>query len=80
MLEAFRGIREQAALVSQPILAVHGAKDAVCPLAFTQRFLNTCASSDKTLKVFPDALHDIMHDVEKGDVFEVILAWLEAKS
>ena len=80
MLEAFRLIRNQEAQLSQPIFAVHGARDEVCPLTFVQRLLDNCGSQDKTLKVYPDALHDTLHDYDKDEICQDIVAWLDART
>lgn len=78
MLSAFEKIAASESTLAQPLLATHGEKDNVCSLAMVRRLMANCASTDKELKVYPDGLHDLLHDYEKADVRSDILEWMAA--
>mmetsp|Transcript_3652 Transcript_3652/g.7120 ORF Transcript_3652/g.7120 Transcript_3652/m.7120 type:complete len:289 (-) Transcript_3652:194-1060(-) len=58
--------------VTLPILAVHGTKDNIAPMAAVERLLREAGSSDKTMKPYEGAFHELVHGPEKTDVFNTI--------
>lgn len=43
-------------------------------------FFETLASSDKTLFLYPEAHHDLLHDTDQPKVLADVTAWLEERS
>ena len=39
-----------------------------------------CASSDKTLHIYPGLYHEIFNEPEKEEIFNEILAWLDERT
>ena len=79
MLQAFEMIRRDASRVECPIIAFHGARDRVCPLAAVQRLLDSgVASEDTRLVTLPEGLHDILHDPEGPEIRAGMVEWMDA--
>jgi alpha-beta hydrolase superfamily lysophospholipase len=70
---------EAAAGMRLPLLVMHGDDDGLADLAATKRFAERIGSEDKELKVWPGGRHELLNEVEKLEVREHILGWLEAR-
>lgn len=62
--------------MSLPIFLGHGAKDEITDPKGTQAYYDNCGSTQKTIKIYPDLLHEI-HNETKEDK-EKVLADLKA--
>lgn len=61
-------------------LILHGGDDRIVPNDYSKWFYNNIASDDKTLKIYPDAYHEIMNErVEKQEVFNDIINWMNER-
>ena len=77
MLQCFAMVREGAPNLACPVIAFHGEQDHVCPLdAVRHLFDSVISSQDKTLKTFPDGLHDLEHDAEAPEVHQTMEQWI----
>jgi len=63
--------------ITVPILILHGAIDTLTPPAGSQTLYDGVGSSDKTLKFYPNLLHEIHNEPEQGEVFADMTAWLD---
>lgn len=65
-----------------PVLIMHGALDKVtCPKVSSELYFK-CSSSDKTLKIYPNCWHALLHDEleEEGrEVYTDLVQWLDAR-
>ncbi len=66
--------------VSLPILVLHGTADRLTNPEGSKEFHARAASTDKTLKVYPDFFHDLLHEptAARATVVADVTAWLEA--
>lgn len=75
---AARRARAGVASLKIPLLVLHGAADAYVNPSGSQLAYERAASTDKTLKLYPNLRHEIMNEPEKYEVLADIAAWLEA--
>jgi acylglycerol lipase len=63
-----------------PVLAVHGADDAVADTAATREFVDSIGSADKTLSIIAGGRHSLLDDPpSNAEALQTILAWLERR-
>jgi len=67
---------EHAAEFPLPLLLMHGAADPITSAAASREFAAR-AGNKITLKVWPDMYHEIHNEPAKGEVFKVMLDWLD---
>jgi acylglycerol lipase len=79
MLRANERIRQEFSLMKLPLLILHGAADKVTMPAGSQFFRDTAGSSDKTLKIYPGAAHDLLNDTDRVQVLSDITEWIDAR-
>ena len=65
--------------ISTPLLVLQGADDKLVSPEGGTAVYNLAQSSDKELEVYPGALHDLLHEKQKHDVFARIRSWLDAR-
>ena len=75
---AARSARAGVTSLKMPLLVLHGAADAYVNPSGSQLAYERAASTDKTLKLYPNLRHEIMNEPEKYEVLADIAAWLEA--
>jgi alpha-beta hydrolase superfamily lysophospholipase len=61
----------------EPILILHGAADQVTPPEGSKELYERTPSSDRTLHVYPNLVHDLVHEPEKAQVISDIVDWTE---
>lgn len=64
--------------IKVPLLVLHGEKDEVTPPEGSKTLVGLAASQDKTLKLYPNLVHDLVHEPEKQQVIADIQAWIDA--
>lgn len=73
-------VLERAASIDLPMLLQHGGADKMASPAGTQAVFAALGSSDKTLKVYDGAYHEILSDYGKEQVIADMLEWLGARA
>ena len=62
-----------------PVLIMHGAMDKVtCPKVSSELYFK-CSSTDKTLKIYPNCWHALLHDEleeENNEIYTDLVQWL----
>lgn len=64
--------------VDTSFLIVHGLKDALTNPDGSKEMQATAVAKDRTLKLYTDSYHDLLHEPEKKEVTKDILEWLES--
>lgn len=77
VIRAVDRIREHAAELDVPVLALHGTADEVTPPEGSKELVEA-ARGDKTLKLYASLYHDLLHEPERAAVVADIVAWLDA--
>lgn len=65
--------------IKLPLLILHGEADTVTDPAGARALLERAASTDKTLRTFGPALHDLLHEPEAAEVTREIVAFVSAR-
>jgi alpha-beta hydrolase superfamily lysophospholipase len=65
--------------ITLPLLILHGTRDRATRPHGSQRFYENAGSLDKTLKLYEGGFHDLLHDVDRNDVLDDIVGWIEAR-
>lgn len=74
--------REQARVMGRahefrhPMLMLIGSRDPVADPAACHAFYERAGSTDKSLKVYPDMVHELLREPERHRVFEDIFRWI----
>jgi alpha-beta hydrolase superfamily lysophospholipase len=62
-----------------PLLMIHGGKDKLTSHAASMEFAELCASKDKTVRLFDNALHEIHNDKDALDLLQQVVDWIHAR-
>jgi alpha-beta hydrolase superfamily lysophospholipase len=76
MIEAGEFVRARAEAITIPTLLILGGSDPVIDPQTTLAFFDRLASTDKRACVYPESLHEPLHDLCRDQIVEDIVAWL----
>jgi acylglycerol lipase len=76
MVRADERLKREFPLVKLPVLIMHGTEDKVTRPEGSQLFFDTAGSADKTLKLYPGYVHDLLNDIGKEAVMADINSWI----
>lgn len=75
---AIAQIRGRASTLDVPLLAMHGSADKVTPPAGSKELVEAAKTTDKKLQVYDGLVHDLVHEPERQQVTNDVIAWLDA--
>ncbi|XP_052781159.1 monoglyceride lipase-like [Mya arenaria] len=80
MLDALMRIKSSFPEIQWPFLILHGTKDALCELEGSQLMYDKASSTDKKLKIFDGAYHQLHKELPevKNETFDLISSWLNS--
>ncbi len=61
-----------------PLLMMHGEEDGLTCVESAKTFYGRVPSADKELRLWPGLRHELLNEVEREQVLEHLVAWLEA--
>lgn len=79
MVSGVKYLNKHVAEFRLPVLFIHGAKDQIVPPAFSQRFYDLVKSRDKTLHIYENSMHEVLHDVDQEKATQDIIKWLDER-
>lgn len=79
LVHADERLRQEFGSITLPVLILHGTADKATKPEGSQFFHDRAGSPDKTLKLYPDAYHDLLNDIVKDQVMADIKAWIAAR-
>jgi alpha-beta hydrolase superfamily lysophospholipase len=79
MMRASRAVRQRVGEMTQPLLIMHGAADALVSPDGSRWLYEHAPSSDKTLKLYDGLYHEILNEPEQRQVMADIAGWIEAR-
>jgi alpha-beta hydrolase superfamily lysophospholipase len=80
MLAGMRQATRRLEELRLPLLILHGAKDETVELVCSRTIAERAASGDKTLRVYPDAMHHLILEPERDEVLKLIADWILARA
>lgn len=60
-----------------PLLVLHGSADRITPPGGSGRLYSEASSPDRTLRIYPEFFHDLLHEPGRAQVMEDIVGWLD---
>ena len=76
LVHADERLKKEFALLTLPVLIVHGSADRATKPSGSQEFFDHAGSKDKTLKIYDGRFHDMLNDLGKEEVMADVLAWV----
>jgi alpha-beta hydrolase superfamily lysophospholipase len=78
LLATVRDLPAYARALHAPVLVLHGAEDAIARVTGASQLLQWIGSTDKELKIFPGARHELYNEVQstRDKVFGELTGWL----
>lgn len=76
MVEGGAAVAARAGEIRTPILMILGGSDHVVDPTATRAFFDRLGSEDKTLRFYPDMLHEPLNEIGREAVIEEIVGWL----
>lgn len=77
MIEGGASILQRADAIHLPLLLVLGGSDPVIDSSTTRAYFDRIASLDKTLRLYPEMLHEPLNEIGGDAVVAEIVAWLQ---
>ena len=74
--QMMQSIQANAASFELPVLVVHGKADGLTNPKGSELFMEKAQSEDKTLKLFPGAYHELIHDLEAEEMIQTVVEWI----
>jgi alpha-beta hydrolase superfamily lysophospholipase len=78
MIEGGPRIVARAAEIRISTLLILGEKDSITDASASKVLFDRLGAADKTLRIFPDMLHEPLNDLGREAVYEAIVEWLSA--
>jgi alpha-beta hydrolase superfamily lysophospholipase len=79
MVRADERLAGEFSRITLPLLILHGTADKAAKPGGSQRFYDTAAAADKTLKLYEGHYHDLLNDIDRDSVLGDIANWIEAR-
>ncbi|MDR6722587.1 lysophospholipase [Paenibacillus amylolyticus] len=70
-------LKEHAKQFVDPVLVLHGANDGLVSEQDSRDFYGDIASTDKTLKIYANLMHEIFNEPSRDEVIEKVITWIE---
>ena len=64
--------------ITLPVLILHGTADKATRPDGSQQFFDEAGSSDKTLKLYEGAYHDLLNDTDRSIVMSDVTTWIDS--
>jgi len=79
MVRADERLKKEFPLITLPVLILHGTADKATKPGGSQAFYDAAGSTDKTLKLYEGAYHDLLNDTDKEAVMADITRWVDER-
>jgi len=79
MVHADERLKREFPLIKLPVLILHGTLDRATKPSGSLLFYDTAGSTDKTLKLYEGAYHDLLNDFDKTEVMDDIKGWIDSR-
>lgn len=69
----------RAAEIKVPALLIHGEADALCSAEGAREYVEGFSCDDVTVLLYPEGRHEMLNEINRGEVLEDLWAWLRAR-
>lgn len=82
MLDALKKIEDGLGDIDWPFFTLHGDQDGLCELEGSRLLYEKAKSTDKKIKIFEGAYHQLLKELEpvKKETFDLIADWLKERA
>lgn len=78
MMKGIKEVSANAARIHQPVLILHGTDDPIAACDGSRETHAAAASTDKTLKLYQGAYHEVFNDDQKDAFLQDVADWMNA--
>ncbi|GAQ79936.1 Lysophospholipase [Klebsormidium nitens] len=75
-----RFIMDRLPKIVTPFIVIQGSLDTIVAPRSAKILADRASSGDKTLKMFPHAWHDLVHEPESPEIVDMMLKWVEGRT
>jgi alpha-beta hydrolase superfamily lysophospholipase len=79
MVQGGPQILARAAEIQVPTLMILSGSDAIVDASTSQRLFEQLGATDKTLRHFPEMLHEPLNDLGREDVYAAVIEWVSCR-
>ena len=79
LARAAERLEREFSRITLPVLIIHGTADKVTRPDGSEQFYREAGSSDKTLKLYEGSYHDPLNDLDREQVRDDIVAWIDER-
>ena len=79
LLQLMRYIQSHASEFDLPVLLIHGSDDGLTNPKGSELLFQKAKSSDKSLQIFPGGYHELINDLDREEVIQLIVNWVETR-
>ena len=79
LVRANERLKREFPSITLPVFILHGTADKATVPSGSQFFHDTAGSKDKTLKLYPGHVHDLLNDIGREEVVQDITNWLASR-
>lgn len=79
LFKAVETIQENMTKIDTPFITLHGQKDLLTMYEGSTDLFQTSKAKGKSVKLYQQAYHDLLHEPEKEKVFSDMLTWLQGR-
>lgn len=79
-LTAIARIKSQIGTLQLPVLILHGSADRVTTVAGSETLFAQLSTSDKTLRIYPEALHELHLELNREEILAEMMDWIKERA
>ncbi|HWS71979.1 MAG TPA: lysophospholipase [Thermoanaerobaculia bacterium] len=79
MVRADERLKAEFPRITLPVMILHGTADKATKPSGSQLFYDTVGSTDKTIRLYDGAFHDLLNDTDKQTVMSDVRGWIAAR-
>ncbi|REG83432.1 alpha/beta hydrolase [Algoriphagus antarcticus] len=79
LLQMMRFIQENASDFTLPFLLIHGTDDGLTNPKGSELLFQKAVSTDKAIRIFPGGYHELINDLDREEVMELICQWIKIR-
>ncbi|WP_339876504.1 lysophospholipase [uncultured Algoriphagus sp.] len=79
LLQLMRYIQSHASEFDLPVLLIHGSNDGLTNPKGSELLFQKAKSSDKSLQIFLGGYHELINDLDREEVIQLIVNWVEKR-
>ncbi len=76
---AIRRAWRDAPQMDLPLLVLQGARDRIVDPLATEHWAETAGGQDKTFRLLPDHLHELLNEPDRDETIRDVFQWLDAR-